>query len=78
MAKTRIAAGEFKAHCLRLIDEVANRRTEIVVTKRGKPLARLVPVDDEPADLFGCLAGTVAIHGDIVAPSGEAWDAERD
>lgn len=78
MAKDRIAAGEFKAHCLRLIDEVASRRTEIVVTKRGKPLARLVPVDGEPADLFGCLAGTVAIHGDIVAPLGEAWDADRD
>ena len=78
MAKNQVAAGEFKAHCLRLIDEVASRRTEIVVTKRGKPLAKLVPLDAEPADLFGCLAGTVTIHGDIVAPLGESWDADRD
>ena len=49
----RIAAAEFKANCLRLMDEVAKRRTPIVITKRGKPVAKLVPISEEPIDIFG-------------------------
>ncbi|MGH7099278.1 MAG: type II toxin-antitoxin system Phd/YefM family antitoxin [Stellaceae bacterium] len=64
----RIAAAEFKANCLRLMDEVAERRTQIVITKRGKPVARLVPVEEEPIDLFGYMAGTARICGDIISP----------
>jgi len=73
----RVAAGAFKAHCLRLIDEVAKSRTEIVVTKHGKPKARLVPIDDAPPVLLGCLRGTITIFGDIVAPIDEAWNADN-
>jgi antitoxin (DNA-binding transcriptional repressor) of toxin-antitoxin stability system len=39
-----------------------------VITKRGRPIAKLVPVDDGPADIYGCMAGTVRILGDIVSP----------
>jgi prevent-host-death family protein len=61
-----IAAGEFKAKCLHLLDEVAAQRAPLVITKRGKPVAKLVPIDDEPVSLFGRMAGTVRILGDIV------------
>ena len=66
MDKT-IGAGEFKAKCLHLLDEVAEQRAPLVITKRGKPIAKLVPIDGEPAgDIFGCMAGTIEILGDIV------------
>jgi prevent-host-death family protein len=68
MDKT-IAAGEFKSKCLHLLDEVAARRTSLVITKRGKPVAKLVPIDDpKPVTLFGRMAGTARILGDIVSP----------
>ena len=65
MDKT-IGAGEFKAKCLHLIDEVAEQRAPLVITKRGKPVAKLVPIDNEPVSLFGRMKGTVKILGDIV------------
>ena len=65
----QITAAHFKANCLRLMDEVAQRRTPIVITKRGKPVAKLVPADNEPPiDPFGCMAGTAKILGDIINP----------
>jgi prevent-host-death family protein len=74
----RIAAGEFKAKCLGLLDEVKERRMRIIVTKRGKPVAKVVPIQrDLDAELFGKMKGTVKILGDIVEPTGEIWDAER-
>jgi prevent-host-death family protein len=74
----QIAAGEFKAKCLALLDEVQQQHEEIVDTKRGKPVARLVPVEEEKRpELFGRMKGTITILGDIIAPSGEIWDAER-
>jgi prevent-host-death family protein len=72
-----IPAAEFKAKCLRLLDEVAHRRSPIVITKRGKPIAKLVPIEEEPIDLFGYMAGTAKICGDIVEPTGEIWEADE-
>ena len=73
-----IPAGKFKAHCLSLIDQVNRNRQAITITKRGKPMARLVPLDDaKPRKLFGFFAGHVVEEGDIVSPTGEAWEAER-
>ena len=72
-----IAAGEFKTHCLQLMDQVHTQRRSFVITKRGNPVAKLVPVDDEAAvPVFGCMKGRVRIQGDIVAPTGELWDAD--
>jgi prevent-host-death family protein len=71
-----IAAGEFKAKCLSLLDEVQSSRTGIVITKRGRPVARLVPVDEEIQEpLFGRMRGTISISGDIIEPVDETWDA---
>jgi prevent-host-death family protein len=77
MGKHEIGAGEFKARCLSLLDEVAERRTELVITKRGRPVARLVPMDEaaEP-DLFGCLRGAITVTGDILSPIEDEWDAD--
>jgi prevent-host-death family protein len=70
-----VPAGQFKSRCLKLMDEVRSRRLEVVITKRGRPVARLVPVDEAPP-LFGCMRGSVDIVGDIVSPTGESWEAD--
>lgn len=65
MKRRTIAAAKFKAECLSLLDEVAQTREEVVVTKRGKPVARLVPLERKRK---GAALG-VTIHGDIVGPT---------
>ena len=74
-----IAATEFKANCLRLMDEVAQQRRPIIITKRGKPVAKLVPVEEEPIDLFGRMAGSIKICGDIINPIEDlGWTGDAD
>ena len=72
-----IKAGEFKAKCLKLMDEVAETGQSIVITKNGTPVARLAPVTLKPRTLFGALAGAVSVKGDIIAPVDVEWDAAR-
>lgn len=67
-----VAAGEFKTHCLKLMDEVEATRRPIVITKHRRPVARLVPVAAEVDDFFGRMAHC-KIVGDIESP---IWDAE--
>jgi prevent-host-death family protein len=76
MAKT-IKAGEFKAKCLQLMDEVALTGEPLVVTKRGKPVARLVPAAKRRRSPFGFMKGRVRIVGDIISPIDVEWDALR-
>jgi prevent-host-death family protein len=65
-----IAAGDFKARCLALMDEVQKTREPITITKRGKPVARVVPVEPESVDdIFGFWKGKVEITGDIIEPA---------
>lgn len=61
-------AGEFKARCLRVMEEVKKYRTPVVITKKGRPVAKLVPPDAPATDVFGCMAGSARIVGDIEAP----------
>lgn len=71
-----IPAGRFKAQCLRLLDEVAETGETIVVTKRGKPVAKVEPIEDPPS-----LVGSVVYHVDdeeLLFSTGEPWDAERE
>lgn len=70
----RISAGDFKARCLALMDDVHDRGGEYLITKRGVPVARLVPVRHEPRRLFGSMKGTVTVLGDIVSPLEEPWE----
>jgi prevent-host-death family protein len=64
-----IAAGVFKAKCLALLDEVQARKTKFLITKNGKPVAQLVPVEEAADSLFGFYAGKLAISGDIESVS---------
>ncbi|HPD16540.1 MAG TPA: type II toxin-antitoxin system Phd/YefM family antitoxin [Planctomycetota bacterium] len=74
-----IAASQFKAHALATIAEVAATRESVIVTKRGKPLVRVSPVEEPSQDHApGKLAHTLIFEGDIVSPLGdEDWDACR-
>ena len=57
-----IAAGEFKAKCLKLMDQVEKTRETVIVTKRGKPVAMLVPIEGSPdKGLFGCMSGAAGV-----------------
>ncbi len=77
MAEHRtIKASEFKAKCLRLMDEVAEGGPEIVVTKRGRPVSRLVAYREKPESLFGIDRGRMRLVGDVVGPVDEKWEAE--
>lgn len=71
-----IAAGQFKAQCLKLMDEVQERREEIIITKHGKPVAKLVPFEDAPVSVLGFLSSTVLTCGDIVNPIDETWEVD--
>ena len=75
MKEKSIPAGEFKAKCLRILDEVHLSKEPIVVTKRGKPVARIVSVQQKKSP-FGAMAGTVLMEDDIVGPVNEPWDAD--
>ena len=61
-------AGKFKTHCLAVIDEVNARHEAVIITKHGKPMAKLVPLVDEEDDIFGFMDGRIKITGDIVEP----------
>lgn len=69
-----IAAGEFKAKCLELMDRVQREGIELVITKRGKPVAKLVPAEVRTDSPFGYMKGTGRIIGDIVSPDPEDWE----
>jgi prevent-host-death family protein len=74
-----IPAARFKAGCLKIMDDVKARREPVLITKTGKPVARLVPVDEPAGDVFGCLAGELEISGDILSPvfTPSAWKGSR-
>ncbi|OJW53947.1 MAG: prevent-host-death protein [Alphaproteobacteria bacterium 41-28] len=67
----QISAGEFKAKCLKLIDFAEQKHVTVVITKRGIPIAKLVPYEEKPTKLFGFLKGSVIIKGDILRPMDE-------
>jgi prevent-host-death family protein len=73
MIKTReIAVGEFKSKCLALLDEVARTGVTLIVTKRGKPVAKLTPVEPPPS-----LIGSILYEGDVISPIDVEWEANR-
>ena len=71
----RMAAGSFKSKCFAVVDEVHTKRESVIITKHGKPVAKLVPVNIEKDEIYDFLAGKGAIVGDIIAPalSHEGW-----
>ena len=74
-----VSVSELKTHCLRIVEEVARGRREVVITKRGKRVARLVPVEDEgPEDALERLRGTL-VRGFELSDfeTGVKWRAAR-
>ena len=70
-----IKASEFKAKCLRLMDQVAETGTPLVITKNGRPVAQLGPVVSRTPTLAGAHRGMIAVVGDILSPIDEEWEA---
>jgi len=70
-----VSAADFKTHCLRYMDWTHSKREEIIITKRGKPVAKLVPLSDPEQPLFGRLRGSATLHGNLIDPVDISWDA---
>jgi prevent-host-death family protein len=69
-----IPAGAFRTNCLAILDEVKAKRETVVITKRGKPVAKLVPVDTDTDEIFGFFSGKGFVTGDVVSPALSAND----
>ena len=75
---TELSATEFKATCLKVMDDVRKSRKPVIVSKRGKPLVKIVPADEKrPVPLFGYMKGSMKIVGDVVSPDPEMWVSEQ-
>jgi prevent-host-death family protein len=74
MKSSTVPAGKFKAQCLEILDRVADRKEEVIVTKHGKPVARVVPLESKKED---SLRKSVTILGDIVGPILDDWEADQ-
>ncbi len=72
-----IPAGEFKAKCLALLDEVAQTHEKIIVTKYGKPVAQVIPLETELEAKDNPLKNSILFEKDIISPSGDEWEAEK-
>ena len=74
----RVTAAQFKANCVRLMNEVVRRRRPLLITKRGRPIAKLVPADGRSIDLFGRMSSSTKIVGHIVSPIDVEWTADEE
>ena len=71
----KMAAGSFKTNCLAVMDEVQAKHETVVITKNGKPVAKLVPINTETDEIYNFIKGKGAVTGDVVSPalSLEEW-----
>jgi prevent-host-death family protein len=73
-----ISAAEFKAKCLKIMDRVNMYHEEVIITKHGKPVAKLVPCSVKPGkSLFGYMKDSVQINDNIIKAVDETWEAEK-
>jgi len=70
-----IPAAQFKAECLKLMDQVEKTRQPVIITKHGRPVAQLGPVPAKAASLFGYMKNTMRIRGDVMEPLEPQWSA---
>ena len=71
----KIGAAKFKEQCLSLLDKLTPEG--LIITKHGKPVARVIPYPRPSSDLIGCLRGKIEIHGDILS-TGLDWDVNAE
>ena len=75
---TQIAAGVFKAKCLKILDEVNRTKEPVTITKRGKAVAQIVPIPTEVMSLYGIAKGTIRYDPeDDLFSTGEVWEADQ-
>ena len=73
-----ITAGKFKAQCLKIMDDVHKHRREVIITKYGKPVAKIVGVPAQTKEpLFGFLKDSIVIKGNIISSVEEPWDVQN-
>ncbi len=73
-----LSASDLKASCAKVIEQVSKKRATFLVTKHGRPVARIVPLEQgERRSVHGFARGTVTVHGDIVSPVEVEWEAGR-
>jgi prevent-host-death family protein len=70
-----MGAGKFKDQCLKVLDRVAEQKTQVTITKRGKPVATLVPYSSQPRKPAS-LAGSILRETGDAYGTGEGWDAD--
>jgi prevent-host-death family protein len=70
-----VPAGVFKAQCLTLMDQVRSTKRPLVITKRGKPVAKLVPIEEPKDDFIGRLKGVFEVVGDLDDDGPEPWES---
>jgi prevent-host-death family protein len=73
----QIPAGVFKAHCLTVMKQVQATGEPVIVTKRGTPVVKIVPVEVKNSEIFGFMAGRVKIVGDIESPIPVEWEVTK-
>jgi len=74
---TTIKASVFKAKCLGIMDEINETGEEVVITKNGRPVSRLLPFRNKPKTLFGLHASGIHAADDLIEPVNESWAAEK-
>jgi antitoxin (DNA-binding transcriptional repressor) of toxin-antitoxin stability system len=73
-----MAVGKFKAECLREIENIQQTGEPLIVTKRGKPIVKIIPIfEEEQGSFFGCMKNTFSIEGDIMAPIEDHWNIDE-
>lgn len=72
----KMAAGQFKNRCLAVMNEVQKSGEPVLITKHGKPVAKLVAAKPPEDEIFGRMAGKAKIVGDIVSPTDEDWECK--
>lgn len=71
-----VSVSDFKAHCLQYLEQASSLKIECVVTKRGKPIAKLIPIESQSPSLeFGSMRGSGSIKGDVIDPINTDWEA---
>jgi prevent-host-death family protein len=75
MSMKEISAAVFKARCLTLMEDVRSTKRPLVITKRGKPIAKLVPLDEPKDDFIGRLKGVFEVAGDLASDPPEEWES---
>ncbi len=74
----KFSAAEFKAKCLKIMDRVNMYHEEVIITKHGKPVAKLIPYSVHPEKkLFGFMKNSVTINSDIIKPVDDQWEADN-